>query len=417
MSIAKRLQLPSLITLTEASKILQVHPNTLRLWEKRGRLESVRTGSRGDRSYTREEIVRFISTYKKFNYPENTTSSEESMSQIVVNRLIQKFDRLQIMSTSLGILFDINQVLDESVKQMGYISKCDVSFMYRFNKDKTQLTHWSSNGDKQLSKDLHTIQANYLPQITQLIHAKEPAILQINSESIRRNPQLIYYPLLLTYKSFLFAPIISEAEVLGVIGIAYRDKKQFIKEDVILMQAISRICSQSIERSFIYEREKKIHTLLLSTHQLLKRVNQSAIRFLKVNKREEVNRLIVEEARKLIHAEYGSIFLVQNGELVRTYASDQKLYQMQARPRGDTYKTYTDRQAKVYVVKKRNEPHPMLIDLGVKSVVRIPLYYDDESIGVLNMLLLKREKISDEELKILEFYGVLATLALRQDST
>ena len=54
-------QLPELLTLTEASEVLKVHPNTLRKWDKKGILKAVRFGKRGDRRYKKEDIERLIS--------------------------------------------------------------------------------------------------------------------------------------------------------------------------------------------------------------------------------------------------------------------------------------------------------------------------------------------------------------------
>ena len=47
---------PELITLKEACKILHVHPNTLRAWDKKGILKAVRFGLRKDRKYTQKSI-------------------------------------------------------------------------------------------------------------------------------------------------------------------------------------------------------------------------------------------------------------------------------------------------------------------------------------------------------------------------
>lgn len=49
-----------LVTLAEASKLLKVHPNTLRKWDKTGMLKAVRFGERGDRRYRKEEIEQFV---------------------------------------------------------------------------------------------------------------------------------------------------------------------------------------------------------------------------------------------------------------------------------------------------------------------------------------------------------------------
>ena len=49
-----------LLTLAEACKMLKVHPNTLRSWDKKGILKAIRFGIRGDRRYKKDEVVRFI---------------------------------------------------------------------------------------------------------------------------------------------------------------------------------------------------------------------------------------------------------------------------------------------------------------------------------------------------------------------
>lgn len=57
----KTKSLPELLTLSEAAKVLKVHPNTLRKWDKKGILKAVRFGQRGDRRYKKEDIERLIS--------------------------------------------------------------------------------------------------------------------------------------------------------------------------------------------------------------------------------------------------------------------------------------------------------------------------------------------------------------------
>jgi len=55
-------RLPELITLKQASELLQCHPNTLRKWDKKGVLKAVRFGVRGDRKYKKEDIISLISS-------------------------------------------------------------------------------------------------------------------------------------------------------------------------------------------------------------------------------------------------------------------------------------------------------------------------------------------------------------------
>jgi len=52
--------IPELLTLSKASKLLSVHPNTLRQWDKKGILKSVRFGLRKDRRYKKEDILKLM---------------------------------------------------------------------------------------------------------------------------------------------------------------------------------------------------------------------------------------------------------------------------------------------------------------------------------------------------------------------
>ena len=63
----KKQQLSELLTLSEASQILKVHPNTLRKWDKKGILKAVRFGQRGDRRYKKEDIEKLTNESRLVN--------------------------------------------------------------------------------------------------------------------------------------------------------------------------------------------------------------------------------------------------------------------------------------------------------------------------------------------------------------
>lgn len=48
------------LRVSEASKLLGVHANTLRNWDKQGLLKPVRVGVRKERRYRREDIVKLL---------------------------------------------------------------------------------------------------------------------------------------------------------------------------------------------------------------------------------------------------------------------------------------------------------------------------------------------------------------------
>lgn len=50
----------NLITLKQACEILKCHPNTLRNWDREGKLKAVRIGSRQDRFYDKKSVLRIL---------------------------------------------------------------------------------------------------------------------------------------------------------------------------------------------------------------------------------------------------------------------------------------------------------------------------------------------------------------------
>lgn len=54
-----------LLKLSEASHLLNVHPNTLRIWDRKGIIKAVRFGLRGDRRYKKEEVLKLINENTK----------------------------------------------------------------------------------------------------------------------------------------------------------------------------------------------------------------------------------------------------------------------------------------------------------------------------------------------------------------
>jgi len=52
--------LPDVLTLQQACKLLNCHPNTLRNWDNKGILEAIRFGARKDRRYKKSDIMKLL---------------------------------------------------------------------------------------------------------------------------------------------------------------------------------------------------------------------------------------------------------------------------------------------------------------------------------------------------------------------
>lgn len=53
-------ELPKLLTIRQAAEILNVHVETLRRWDKSGKLKAIKFNDRGDRRYKPEDIEKLI---------------------------------------------------------------------------------------------------------------------------------------------------------------------------------------------------------------------------------------------------------------------------------------------------------------------------------------------------------------------
>lgn len=51
----------SMLTIAEVSRLLNVHPSTLRRWSNKGIIKTYRIGSRADRRFWKDDIERFLS--------------------------------------------------------------------------------------------------------------------------------------------------------------------------------------------------------------------------------------------------------------------------------------------------------------------------------------------------------------------
>jgi excisionase family DNA binding protein len=53
-------ELPKLLTIRQAAEILNVHVETLRRWDKSGKLKAIRINKRGDRRYKPEDLKKMM---------------------------------------------------------------------------------------------------------------------------------------------------------------------------------------------------------------------------------------------------------------------------------------------------------------------------------------------------------------------
>ena len=58
--LKKNMTLPKLLTIRQAAEVLNVHVETLRRWDKSGKLKAIRVNERGDRRYKPEDLEKMM---------------------------------------------------------------------------------------------------------------------------------------------------------------------------------------------------------------------------------------------------------------------------------------------------------------------------------------------------------------------
>jgi len=58
--MANRIDIDSMLTISEVAYLLNVHINTVRRWSNQGTLKAYRIGSRGDRRFRQEDVANFL---------------------------------------------------------------------------------------------------------------------------------------------------------------------------------------------------------------------------------------------------------------------------------------------------------------------------------------------------------------------
>lgn len=148
---------------------------------------------------------------------------------------------------------------------------------------------------------------------------------------------------------------------------------------------------------------------------MLQEVYESALKFLAPQTLQETYFTAVKEAIRIMHADYGSIFLENNGSLNRVYTNVPRSARKEPRKEGYTYKSFKTGKSFVLTSKLLRETHPHLLANGIKSLVVIPITHHRKSIGVLTLKAKKNKHFTKERLDVLRLFGSLVSLAIQKN--
>ncbi len=221
----------------------------------------------------------------------------------------------------------------------------------------------------------------------------------------------------LKIKNIVFIPLCFKSQPIGVLTVHTKNVTNLTQVAIQSIELFGNIASLAIRNSDLYEqgleRLKEKEQLMVS-EDILEKIYKASMKFLVPMTTEETYSMIVEEAIKLVKAEYGSILLGREDGLERVYASSALFYKITPRKKGIMYGVYKNRKARVLQSQDIIKIHPQFKETETRSDILIPLAYRNKSIGVLSVLSKRNVTFSEKELDILKLFGSLASLAIRK---
>ena len=145
----------------------------------------------------------------------------------------------------------------------------------------------------------------------------------------------------------------------------------------------------------------------------LNKIYQSAIKLLIPLTPELTYKTIIDEAKNLVGAESGSIFLLNNGVLVREYSSVPLDKRFEPRREGNLYNSFRDRKIMIVSLEKMGRVHPEIYKSNTRTIFLIPLHFNNKPFGVLALRSNLSHRTSKKREKYLELFGSLASLTIR----
>jgi signal transduction histidine kinase len=152
----------------------------------------------------------------------------------------------------------------------------------------------------------------------------------------------------------------------------------------------------------------------MSRPNSLERIYISSLKFLGHLSFEQTLKVICEEARGLVGADYATAFLGKADNFHRVFSTVPKKSQIKPRNRGFTYQAF--KTGKPFIVNKRllAKLYPQAVERGINSFILIPLSYKGFTTGVLSLETRKHRTFNKSDLHTLQLFGSMASLAIRK---
>ena len=216
----------------------------------------------------------------------------------------------------------------------------------------------------------------------------------------------------LGFRSMLGIPINLESKTIGVIWLLSYTERVFTKPEVELLVSIGDQIAIAVARANLYReltRKNRYQTIIAT---VTRSVHQS------IDLQDVLENAVESMSNNIEGVDNVSIYMVEGKEAVaKAYRGYPKWFMDQIGripyPKGFTWKTIIDGKPR-YVSNTENDKviGPAGLKVGTRSYAAMPIHFEGETIGSININSFKLDAFDDEELKLLGIVAQQIELAI-----
>lgn len=143
------------------------------------------------------------------------------------------------------------------------------------------------------------------------------------------------------------------------------------------------------------------------------KLHKSLLKFLLATSIEDMYKTIVQEVIFLVGLSYGSIYIRdEKQQMIRVFTTLPKNFEITPRKKGYMAEAFRTSSPLLIPVEEFIKVHKEYAGSNICAIILVPLSYKNEKLGILSINALEKTTLSEEEKKILQLFGAMASLAI-----
>lgn len=278
-----------MLPLREAAALLGVHPTTLRRWEVQGRLGAQHLGPRGERFYTRQDVLRLAQA--------RTERVRESQRAVV--------EVARAIGGSLDLHAVAQTVVEEAVRVVGS-NRCAI---YLLNAERTMFEPLAGIdvNDPESAEQLFyptPLPIDAMPLLRYALDHPEPIVIEDAETHPLSNPELLrYFKTRTVINVGLRRP---DGLVFALMPFVWTGEPHPVRDDdIFFAQSLARLAEVALSNALLFTRHEQERTRATIINDVVSDVNSGC------NLNDTLTRAVSSLVQQL-HADEGCIWLVDS---------------------------------------------------------------------------------------------------------